>query len=129
MTAWRWCALCVTAVVASVAPASYLAGQAPVAAARAYRERHEAELLSELREFAELHQQFGLVALTIGAHRRQGGLSCEMRSGADAHHQCHDAQRSPPQRGHRARAPPRVRAKKAAAASYAATQSACVRKS
>ena len=54
MTAWRWCALCVTAVVASVAPASYLVAQAPVAAARAYRERHETELLSELREFAAI---------------------------------------------------------------------------
>ena len=54
MTAWRWCALCVTAVVASVAPVSYLAAQAPVAAARAYRERHETELLTELREFAAI---------------------------------------------------------------------------
>src|SRR5205823_11187991 len=81
------------------------------------------------REFTELREQFGLVPLPVSTRRRHGRLSDQVRGGCDARHHRRDAERAPPPRGHRARAPLNVRAKNSAAASYAATQCACVRKS
>jgi acetylornithine deacetylase/succinyl-diaminopimelate desuccinylase-like protein len=53
LTALRWRALC-AAALATGGGVPRLAAQGPVAAVRAYRESHETELLTELREFAAI---------------------------------------------------------------------------